>query len=260
MTTQNSTSAPPSGRPVGAVYADRGSSHYDILLAAMTTVVILSGIGAAKGVSFGEVPGTGFEIITDGGFFLFPLAYVLGDIITELYGPRSARRAILTTFIVSIIASLSYQVIIALPPFPDEYGLAKQSALELALGPVWIVVLAGLAGFLAGQSVNSLVVGRMKARMGERGLIGRLFTSSGLGELIDTIIFCSIAAQAIGITSLSQWAEYTILGVLYKILVQYAMIPVTSAVIRWLKRTDPTYSRRLAASQDAAEPSTNVEG
>ncbi|MEE1617443.1 queuosine precursor transporter [Brachybacterium sp. J153] len=239
--------APVSGRPAGAVYADRGSSHFDILLAAMVTVVILSGIGAAKGVSFGTVPGTGFEIITDGGFFLFPLAYVLGDIVTELYGPRAARRAVITSFTVSVIASLSYFVIIALPPFPDEYGLAKQAALELALGPVWIVVLAGLAGFAAGQTLNSLVVARMKQRMGERGLIGRLFTSSGLGELVDTIIFCTIAAAAIGITTIEQWAEYTILGFAYKVAVQYAMIPVTSAVIRFLKRTDPTYQARLAA-------------
>ena len=242
-------SPPTSGRPVGAVYADRGHSHFDILLAAMVTVVILSGIGAAKGVSFGTVPGTGFEIITDGGFFLFPLAYVLGDIVTELYGPRAARRAILTSFIVSFAATLAYQVIIALPPFPDEYGMAKQGALELALGPVWIVVVAGLAGFLAGMSLNSLVVGRMKRRMGERGLIGRLFTASGLGELVDTIIFCTIAAAAIGITTVEQWAQYTILGFLYKVIVQYAMIPVTSWVIRWLKRTDPTYQARLAESR-----------
>lgn len=69
---------------------------------------------------------------------------MLGDIITELYGARSARRAIITSFAVSILASVSYQVIIALPPFPDEFGQAKQEALELALGPVWIVVLAGL--------------------------------------------------------------------------------------------------------------------
>ncbi|PMC75896.1 queuosine precursor transporter [Brachybacterium sp. UMB0905] len=248
--TSPTTETPPhSGRPVGAVYADRGSSHFDILLAAMVTVVILSGIGAAKGVSFGTIPGIGFEVITDGGFFLFPLAYVLGDIITELYGPRAARRAIFTSFVVSVLASVSYHVIIALPPFPDEYGLAKQAALEVALGPVWIVVLAGLAGFLAGQTLNSQVVSRMKNRMGERGLVGRLLTSSGLGELVDTIIFCSIASVAIGITTLEQWFEYTLLGFLYKVLVQYAMIPVTSAVIRWLKRTDPTYQRRLAEVQ-----------
>lgn len=134
MTTTDTTTT--SGRPAGAVYADRGSSHFDILLAAMVAVVILSGIGAAKGVSFGTVPGTGLEIITDGGFILFPLAYVLGDIVTELYGPRTARRAIIVSFAASILASLTYWAIIALPPFPDAYGLAKQEALELALGPV----------------------------------------------------------------------------------------------------------------------------
>ncbi len=215
----------------------------------MVCVVLLSGIGAAKGVSFGTIPGTGFEIITDGGFFLFPLAYILGDVITELYGPRAARRAILTSFAASALATLSYQVLIVLPPFPDEYGLAKQAAIEMALGPVWIVVLAGLAGFLAGQSLNSLLVSRMKQRMGERGLLARLFTASGLGELVDTIIFCTIASAAIGITSVQQWAEYTVLGFVYKVAVQYAAIPVTAAVIRWLKRTDPTYQARLQAAE-----------
>ncbi|MGO1200816.1 MAG: queuosine precursor transporter, partial [Dermabacteraceae bacterium] len=63
-------------------------------------------------------------------------------------------------------------------------------------------------------------------------------------------IFCSIASVAIGITTLEQWAEYTILGFVYKVIVQYAMIPVTSAVIRWLKRTDVSYQERLAAAQE----------
>ncbi|GAB2543729.1 queuosine precursor transporter [Brachybacterium huguangmaarense] len=243
-----STTAPPSGRPAGAVYADRGTSHIDILTTLMSVVVILSGIGAAKGVFFGTVPGTGFSIITDGGFFLFPLAYILGDVITELYGPRTARRAILTAFAMSILAVLCYQVIIALPGFDDDYGLAKQSALEIALGPVWIIVLASVAGFLAGQSLNSFVLSRMKRRSGERGLIARLASSSGLGELVDTVIFCSIAATAIGITTVGQWAEYTILGFVYKIAVQYLAMPVTALVIRRLKRTDPSYQERLRAA------------
>ncbi|MFC0674361.1 queuosine precursor transporter [Brachybacterium hainanense] len=244
--------APASGSPAGAVYADRGASHYDILAVLMAVVVILSGIGASKGVLFGTVPGTGFEIITDGGFFLFPLAYILGDVITELYGPRAARRALVTAFCMNILAVLAYQIIIVLPGFSDDYGTAKQEALEVALGPVWIVVLAGLAGFAAGQSLNTIVMSRMKARSGERGLVGRLLTSSGLGELVDTIVFCSIAAAAIGITTFEQWVEYTVLGFLYKVLVQYAAIPVTSAVIRRLKRTDPSYRERLGAAPPAA--------
>lgn len=232
-----------SGSPAGAaVYADRGNSHYDILAALMAVVVIISGIGGAKGVLFGFV-------ITDAAFFLFPLAYVLGDIITELYGPRTARRAILTSFALNIFAVLCYTVIIALPGFNDDYGVAKQQALELAIGPVWIIVLASVAGFLAGQTLNSTIVSRMKSRMGERGLIARLFTSSGVGELVDTIIFCTIAASAIGITTVGDWFNYTAFGFLYKVIVQYAAIPVTSAVIRWLKKTDASYQARLAEIQ-----------
>ncbi|PWH05720.1 hypothetical protein DEO23_10945 [Brachybacterium endophyticum] len=241
------------GSPVGIAYADRGSSHYDILAMIMCAVVILSGIGAAKGVFFGTVPGIGFDIITDGAFFLFPLAYIVGDIITELYGVRAARRAIIMGFIVNILAALCYQVIIALPPFPDDYGLAKQEAITMALGPVWIVVLAGLVGFAAGQSVNSLIMSGMKRRAGERGLIGRLFSASGAGELVDTILFCTIAASAIGITTVGDWAQYTILGFVYKVAVQYLVMPITAAVIRLLKRLDPTYQAALSATRSPEE-------
>lgn len=218
----------------------------------MSVVVILSGIGASKGVLLGTVPGTGFEIITDGGFFLFPLAYILGDVITELYGPRAARRSILTAFALNVLAVLAYQVIIALPGFDDAYGTQKQAALEGALGPVWIIVLASLCGFLCGQTLNSSVLARMKTRTGERGLIGRLLSSSGLGELVDTVIFCTIAATAIGITTWEQWASYTALGFLYKVVVQYLAIPVTAAAIRLLKRTDPTYQERLHTARTSA--------
>lgn len=235
---------PASGSPAGkAIYADRGNSHYDILVALMAVVVIISGIGGAKGVLVGFV-------ITDAAFFLFPLAYILGDIITELYGPRAARRAILTSFALNIFAVICYAVIIALPGFDDGYGIAKQGALELAIGPVWIIVLASVCGFLAGQSLNSAIVSRMKKKTGEPGLIARLFTSSGAGELVDTIIFCTIAASAIGITSFSQWLNYTAFGFLYKVIVQYAAIPITAAVIRYLKRTDESYQARLRAAQE----------
>ena len=83
-------------------------------------------------------------IITDGGFFLFPLAYILGDVISEVYGFKVARNAIIITFALSMFASLCYWVIIALPGFDDEFGTSKQAALEGALGPVPQIVLASL--------------------------------------------------------------------------------------------------------------------
>ena len=111
-------------------YASIGSGNFATMLAVRVLVVVLSSIGASKGVVIGPV-------ITDGAFFLFPLAYILGDMITEIYGPRAAKRAIITGFVASIASVLIYAVVIALPGFTDDYGTAHQQALELALGPVW---------------------------------------------------------------------------------------------------------------------------
>lgn len=215
------------------------------MLAMMTVVVVLSGIGGSKGVIFGP-------IITDGGFFLFPLAYILGDVITEIYGARAARRAILAGFLANVLAVVTYAIIIVLPGFDDDYGVAKQAALETALGPVWQIVLASALGFLAGQSTNSFIMWAAKKRQLERGLYARMIGSTGVGELLDTVVFCTVAATAIGITTLGQWANYTIFGFLYKVAVQYAVLPLTAWVIGVIKRREPTYQAALAASAVAA--------
>ncbi|MGO4454577.1 queuosine precursor transporter [Arthrobacter sp. RAF14] len=218
----------------GPSYASIGSPFFGILLAIMAVIVILSNIGASKGVVIGP-------IVTDGGFFLFPLAYVLGDVISEVYGFKVARKAIITTFAISVFASLSYWVIIALPGFDDDYGHAKQAALEGALGPVPQIVLASLLAFLAGQTINSWILVRMKARSGEKTLWARLMGSSGVGEFVDTLIFCSIAAPVIGIADAPTFINYVLVGFLYKTLVEYALVPVTTLVIRWIKRREPSY-------------------
>lgn len=215
-----------------------GSGNYAVLVALMAVVVVLSNIGGAKGVVFGP-------IITDGGFFLFPLAYICGDIITEIYGAKAARRAILTGFGASVLAVVTYAIIIVLPGFGDDYGIEKQHALEVALGPVWQIVLASVLGFLAGQNLNTLVMSVMKKRHLERGLFARMLSSTGLGEFVDTLVFCTIAATAIGITTVGQWANYTFFGFLYKTLLQYALMPVTAYIIGRIKRHEPTYQAAL---------------
>ncbi|MCG2622818.1 queuosine precursor transporter [Arthrobacter sp. I2-34] len=222
-----------------ARFASIGSPYFGIMLAIMAVVLILSNIGASKGVLIGPV-------VTDGGFFLFPLAYILGDVISEVYGFKVARKAIVTTFALSVFASLCYWVVIALPGFDDDYGLAKQAALENALGPVPLIVLASLLGFLAGQTINSWVLVKMKQRFGEPKLWARLMGSSGVGEFADTLIFCSIAASVIGITDFGMFANYVVVGFVYKTLVEFLFVPVTTAVIRWVKRREPSYGRIAA--------------
>lgn len=231
----NASSTPvKTGSAAAPAFAAVGSSYFGILLACMAVIVVLSNIGASKGVQFGP-------IVTDGGFFLFPFAYILGDVISEIYGFKVTRKAIFTTFALSIFASLSYWVIIALPGFADDFGMAKQQALELALGPVPQIVLASLLAFLAGQTVNSWIMVRLKARQGEKKLWARLMGSSGVGEFIDTLIFCAVAAPVIGIVGFGMFANYVLVGFLYKVGVQYALIPVTTLAIGWFKRHEPTY-------------------
>jgi len=227
--TEPQTAAKPAVR-----FASIGSPFFGIMLAIMAVVLILSNIGAAKGVAFGP-------IITDGGFFLFPLAYILGDVMSEIYGFKVARKAIITSFALSAFASLCYWIIIALPGFTDDYGVAKQAAIEGALGPVPQIVLASLLAFLAGQTINSLILVKMKARSGEKTLWARLMGSSGVGEFVDTLIFCSIAASVIGIADFGSFVNYVLVGFVYKVAVQYVLVPVTSLVIGWIKKREPSY-------------------
>ncbi len=215
-------------------FASIGSPYFGIMLAIMAVVLILSNIGASKGVVLGP-------IITDGGFFLFPIAYILGDVMSEVYGFKVARKAIITSFALSVFASLCYWIIIVLPGFNDEYGTAKQAAIEGALGPVPQIVLASLLAFLAGQTINSWILVKMKARTGEKSLWARLMGSSVVGEFVDTLIFCSIAASVIGITDAGSFLNYVLVGFVYKTAVEFLFVPVTVLVVGWIKKREPSY-------------------
>lgn len=222
--------------PAKAIFASAGSPYFSAVLALMGAVVILSNIGAAKGVEIGP-------FITDGGFFLFPLAYILGDVISEVYGLKAARKSIIVTFVLAFFAVFCFWVMIQLPSAEFYDG---QEALERTLGPVWQIVVASGFGFLVGQLANSWVLVRMKERFGERGLIGRLIGSSGIGEFLDTLIFCAIAAPVIGIADAPTFINYVLVGFVYKTAVEIIFVPVTSLVIRWFKKREPSYVSLLA--------------
>jgi uncharacterized integral membrane protein (TIGR00697 family) len=225
-----------------AVFASAGSPYFSTVLALMAVVVILSNIGAAKGVTFGS-------IVTDGGFFLFPLAYILGDVISEVYGFKVARRAIITTFALAAFSTACFWIMIHLPAAEWYDG---QEEVDRAVGPVWRSGLAWLLGFLVGQTLNSWVLVKMKERFGERGLVGRLMGSTGVGEFADTLIFCSIAATVIGITDMPTFLNYVLVGFVYKTAVEFLFVPVTTLVIRWFKRREPSYAPGPQAEGTAA--------
>lgn len=218
--------APPPG------FASVGSRYYPALVAVFTALVIISNVNATKGVAFGP-------IITDGGFFVFPLTYIIGDVLSEVYGFRAARRAILLGFAMNALAALTFWVTVSLPA-ADFY--TNQEHFQNVVGAYTQLIVAGMAGFIVGQTINAWTVVKIKERTKEKHLWARLVGSTFAGQLGDTLVFCSIAAHAIGITSFHDFLVYTALGWLYKTAVEVVMLPITYRLIAYIKRNEPTYT------------------
>lgn len=209
----------------GSSYIPVQKSAYPVLLALFTTIFILSNIVSTKGVQVGP-------LVTDGAFFLFPAAYVIGDVISECYGFRAARRAVWTGFLAMIIAVSTFYVAILLPAASFYEG---QAAFAVTLGLVPRIVVASLSGYAAGQLLNAWLLTLMKDRLGERGLWKRLLGSTVVGEFGDTLIFCLIAAPVIGISTVGDTANYVVVGFVWKTLVEVVVMPITYLVIRRIK-------------------------
>lgn len=200
--------------------------YYDILVAAFVGVLLISNLGAVKLIDF-------WGIIIDGGAFLFPLAYVLGDVLTEVYGYKFARRAIWTAFAMSALMALTL-FIVQISPAAADWG--NQEAFESVLGFVPRIVLASLAGFLVGQFLNSYVLAKLKQRTKGKHLWARLIGSTVVGEFFDTLVFCTIAFA--GILSGQDFIIYVAFGMFYKTLVEIVLLPVTYRIISFLKKRE----------------------
>ena len=225
------------GEQGSAGFAATGSPYYPTLVAVFTGLVLISNVTATKGVAFGPIVGD-WSIVTDGGFIVFPLTYVIGDVLSEVYGFRGARRAIVIGFVMEALAALAFWVTIYLPA-ADFY--TNQASLEAVVGAFTQLIIAGLAGFIVGQTTNAWVVVWIKKYTKEKHLWARLVGSTVVGQFADTVVFCSIAASAIGINTWRDFITYVALGWLYKTAVEVIVLPITYRVIAFIKRREPTY-------------------
>ena len=200
-------------------------SPYSVLLAVFCAVFLISNITAQKGVELGP-------LITDGAFFLFPISYVIGDVIAEVYGFKAARRAIFTGFGIAVLAVVSFHIAIWLPP-AGFYDMQDTFAAVLGLVPQ--IVLASLAGYVVGQLSNAWVLQKMKDRFGTGRLWARLIGSTVVGEFLDTLLFCAIAASVIGIATPGDFINYVLVGFVWKTLMEVILLPVTYPTIAWVR-------------------------
>jgi len=197
--------------------------YYDIILALFVSVLLISNISAVKLVDIGP-------FIADGGAVLFPLAYIFGDILTEVYGFNAARRAIWAGFAVQLLAVTTFWIVGELPP---SVVFENQEAFMSILGFLPRIVLASLAAYLFGEFVNAKLVIKIRNYTGEKRMYVRFIGSTVVGQFIDTIIFGLIAFG--GILTGSEMIEFVLFGWIFKTLVEVLLLPITYRVVSFLK-------------------------
>lgn len=218
----------------GARAAARGS-RYATVSAVFVGILLISNVVAVKPIAFGAISVGSFELplVFDGGVFMFPLAYILGDVLAEVYGLKASRRAIFTAFALALVACLTIFIVQISPP---AAGWENQEAFAAVLGFVPRIVAASLTGFLAGQLLNAWVMDLMRRRTAGRLLRTRLIASTLVGELADTLLFCTIAFA--GVITGIDFVMYVVLGYVVKVLAEVVLLPVTTRVIRAVRRAE----------------------
>ena len=205
--------------------------YYDFVMAAFVAILLLSNIiGAAKPAALTI---NGQQWIFGAGILFFPLGYVIGDVLTEVYGYARARRVIWAGFAALLFMAFMSWVVVALPPAP---GWPGQAAYESVFGQVWRIVFASITAFWAGEFINSYVMARMKIWTGGKHLWSRTIGSTVVGQGIDSIIFYPLAFG--GIWSNEQVISVMITNWLLKVGWEVVLTPVTYGVVGWLKRKE----------------------
>lgn len=191
-----------------------------------TAVLLISNIVSTKIVDLKF-------FIFDGGTLLFPLSYIFGDILTEVYGFKSARRVIWLGFFCSLLMSLMIILIGVLPP---GSGWENQGAYDAILGLTPRLVIASLIAYTAGEFSNSIILAKMKVWMQGRWLWMRTIGSTVIGELIDSVLFICIAFW--GILPNEVIIGLIVSNYVFKLFFEVVLTPVTYAIVKYLKKNE----------------------
>jgi queuosine precursor transporter len=216
-------------RPDGRCYR-----YYDLILGAFVTVLLCANlIGAAK-VCHLHIAGS-WGVTFGAGVLFFPISYVFGDVLTEVYGYARARKVVWSGFGALIFASLMSWIILALPP---AEGWANQRAYETVYGNTPRIVLASLVAYFCGELCNSYVLARLKVRTGGRLLWLRTIGSTIVGEGVDSLIFYPLAFFRAAGWSDDVVARVLVSNYVVKVLWEVVATPLTYRVVGWLKRVE----------------------
>lgn len=202
-----------------------GSPYFLLIVALFVMALVLSNILAVKLVGV-------WGRVFDAGTLLFPLTYLIGDVVTEVYGYRRTRLVIWIGFVASLVSIASIQIAIALPA--ADFWAENESAYEAVLDTTWRIFLASLAAYLVGEFANSYVLAKLKIATRGRWLWTRTVTSTVIGQGLDSAIFSAIAFAGTGVPLANQIVTIWVIKVAW----EAAATPLTYLVVGFLKRRE----------------------
>ncbi len=205
---------------------ERQYKHLDTITGLFVAVLLISNVASTKIVDFGW-------FTFDGGTLIFPVSYIFGDILTEVYGYRRSRKVIWLGFIAAAVMSIVFGVVGVLPAARDW---PNQEAYEKILGMTPRIVIASLIAYWAGEFSNSYVLAKMKLFTRGRWLWTRTIGSTLIGEGVDTALFATIAFG--GLLSSSLLTGVIVSNYIFKCGVEAVFTPITYIIVGWLKREE----------------------
>ena len=222
-----------------------GHRYFALVGSAFVATLLISNIAAQKLILLGP-------FVFAGGILLFPVTYVFGDVLTEVYGYAKARQVIWVGFGANVLMAAFLALVVALPPAP---GWELQEAFASALGLVPRVVVASILGYWAGEFANSFILARLKVATGGRHLWIRTIGSTVVGQAVDTVIFTVVAFGGLlpaAVLFTTIWSGY-----LFKVFYEVAATPLTYLVVHRLKAVEEidVYDRETSFNPFSLAPS-----
>lgn len=216
--------------------------YYDFVMATFVTVLLLSNLlSSAKIIDTGAVlelgPLGSVALLFDAGTLVFPIAYIFGDILTEVYGFKRARRVIWVGFAASALMAFMVWVVGSLPSESEWNDYAGQEAYDAILGGISGLVVASLTAYLVGEFLNSYVMARLKVQMEGALLWVRTIGSTLVGQAADTTLFF-IIATLLGVFPAEILVSLIVTNYIFKVTIEAAFTPFTYGIVNGLKRAE----------------------
>ena len=208
--------------------------YYDFIMAAFAVVLVCSNLIGPGKITQINAPIVG-TLTFGAGIMFFPISFIFGDILTEVYGYAASRRVIWAGFVGLAFASLMAWVIVTLPPAPEWHD---QTAYQSVFGSTGRIALASLVSFVVGEFVNSFVLAKMKILTQGRWLWSRTIGSTIFGEAVDSILFFPLAFYGSGEFPDAMLPKIIVAQFTAKVLVEVAFTPLMYKIVAFLKRAE----------------------